>query len=211
MIHKQVVVGPLQCNCAILGCEKTREAVLVDPGDEAAKILAEVAAQNLQIKYILHTHAHFDHVGATGGVRKQLDTAKVCLHKGDEDLYMNLPLQGRLFGIPIQEAPPIEKFLEDGEILVFGDYKLETVHTPGHSPGSICFRVTGNGQEYLFSGDTLFQQSVGRSDLWGGDHDTLIKSIRKRLLVLDDDTPVHPGHGPSTLVGIEKRSNPFLA
>jgi hydroxyacylglutathione hydrolase len=209
MIHKSVVVGPLQCNCAILGCERTREAVIVDPGDEAGRILAEIAAEKLQIKYILHTHAHFDHVGATGGVRKSID-AKVCLHKGDEDLYRNLPLQGRLFGIPIQEAPPVEKFLEDGEVLSFGDYKLETVHTPGHSPGSICFRVTGNGEEYLFSGDTLFQQSVGRSDLWGGDHDTLIKSIRKRLLVLDDDTPVHPGHGPSTLVGVEKRSNPFL-
>ena len=209
MIHKTVVVGPLQCNCAILGCERTREAVIVDPGDEAAKILAEVAALKLEVKFLLHTHAHFDHVGGTGEVRKKL-TAPVCLHKGDDDLYRNLPLQGKLFGIPLMAGPPVEKYLEDGEELVFGDYKLTTLHTPGHSPGSICFQVAGNGEEWLFSGDTLFQQSVGRSDLWGGDHGTLVRSIKSRLLTLDDDTPVFPGHGPETIIGIEKRTNPFL-
>ena len=209
MIHQNLVVGPLACNCALLACEETREAVLIDPGDEAPRILEAVAKANVTVKYLLHTHAHFDHVGATAGVRAKLD-AKTCLHRGDEDLYRNLPLQGRMFGVPMDAAPPLEKYLEDNEVLAFGRYRIEVVHTPGHSPGSVCFRVTGDGQERLFSGDTLFQGSIGRADLWGGDGRQLIRSIKTRLLAFDDEIPVYPGHGEATKIGTERRSNPFL-
>jgi hydroxyacylglutathione hydrolase len=191
----------------ILGCEQTKEGVLVDPGAEPEKILERVKALGLDIKYILHTHAHFDHIAGTGGIKKILK-APACLHKADLLIYNNLPMQGRLFGMEFDPAPPVEKFVEDEENIRFGNYELKTIHTPGHSPGSICFELKGGGS--LFSGDTLFAQSIGRADLWGGDHNQLIKSIKDRLLVLEDDTDVHPGHGPSTKIGIEKSTNPFL-
>jgi hydroxyacylglutathione hydrolase len=208
MLVKKIVVGPLQCNCMILGCEKTREAIVVDPGDEHARILAEIEPLGLNVKYLLHTHAHFDHVGATRQMHAKLG-AKPCLHRDDEPLYNNLPMQGRLFGLSLEAAPKVEKFLEDDEILSFGEYRFQVIHTPGHSPGGVCFRLLG-GDELLLSGDTLFQGSVGRTDLWGGDSSKLISSIKNRLLVLDGDTKVQPGHGPDTLIGIEKRNNPFL-
>ncbi len=208
MIQKMLVVGPLQCNCMLLVCERTREALLIDPGDEAQKILKMVRDEKAQVKYILHTHAHFDHVAGTSGVRGTLK-ATTCLHKEDLQLYENLPMQGKFFGMQLGAAPQIEKFLEDEEVITFGDYRLQVIHTPGHSPGSVSFRLLG-GDEKLYSGDTLFFRSIGRSDLWGGNSETLIQSIKKRLLVLEGDTAVFPGHGPSTVVGEEKRGNPFL-
>ena len=208
MIRKTLVVGPLQCNCILLGCERTKEAVLIDPGDEAARILAEVRQSGLTVKYLLHTHAHFDHIGATGKIKETLG-AVPCLHQEDDILFRNLPMQGRMFGMRFEEAPIVEKFIADNELLTFGDHSLEVLHTPGHSPGSVCFQLRG-GNEEVFSGDTLFQQSIGRADLWGGDTDTLIHSIKERLLTLDDEIEVQPGHGPSTKVGFERRSNPFL-
>lgn len=208
MIHETVVVGPLQCNCAILACEKTKESVLIDPGDEPTKILAEVKKLGLNVKYLLHTHAHFDHIGGTKGCKQAL-TATVCLHKEDETLYKNLRMQGQFFGMQFEDAPPVEKFLEDNEEIQFGEHTLEVIHTPGHSPGSLSFRLKGEN-ERVFSGDTLFRQSVGRTDLWGGNSSLLIRSIKSRLLVLDDEIRVFPGHGPSTSVGWEKRKNPFL-
>jgi hydroxyacylglutathione hydrolase len=207
MLHKTIVVGPLQCNCILLGCEATGEGVLIDPGDEPAKILRMLDETHLKIKFILHTHAHFDHVGGTAGVRAKVE-APTCLHKGDEMLYQNLPMQGKMFGMPLEAAPKLEKYLEDEEVLRFGNYALSVIHTPGHSPGSVCFKLVGAPN--LYSGDTLFQQSVGRADLWGGDERQLIRSIKERLLTLEDETAVHPGHGPSTSIGIEKRTNPFL-
>jgi glyoxylase-like metal-dependent hydrolase (beta-lactamase superfamily II) len=208
MIRKTLPVGPLQCNCVLLACEKTREAVLIDPGDEAERILALVRSAGVSVKYLLHTHAHFDHVGATRALHTALK-APPCLHPQDQQLYDNLPLQGRYFGMTFEAAPPIEKFLADEEILTFGEHRLQIVHTPGHSPGSICFHLQGADEE-LFSGDTLFAGSVGRADLWGGDADTLIRSIENRLLVLSDELPVQPGHGPTTTIGRERRENPFL-
>jgi hydroxyacylglutathione hydrolase len=207
VIHKTIVVGPLQCNCILLGCETTREAVLIDPGDEPEKILTALDEAKLDVKFILHTHAHFDHVGGTAGVRAKIN-APTCLHQADEMLYQNLPMQGKMFGIPLAAAPKLEKYLEHEEVLRFGNYALSIIHTPGHSPGSLCFKL--KDAPALYSGDTLFQQSVGRADLWGGDERQLIRSIKERLLTLDDETLVHPGHGPSTSIGVEKRSNPFL-
>ncbi len=208
MIQQTLVVGPLQCNCVLLGCERTKEAVVIDPGDEGPRILTEIQKAGFSIKYILHTHAHFDHIGATKHLKESL-TAPPCLHKADLELYQKLPSQGRYFGMQFDAAPAIEKFIEDNEILSFGDHRLEVFHTPGHSPGSVCFRLM-DGEGSVYSGDTLFQLSIGRSDFWGGDHDTLIRSIKSRLLTLDDEISVHPGHGPSTTIGLEKRRNPFL-
>lgn len=208
MIRTHLVVGPLQCNCTILACEKTREAVVIDPGDEAPKIIQALQAENVKVKYLLHTHAHFDHIGGTRELKEKFET-KICLHRGDEKIYQMLPLQGQMFGMHFTEPKPIDQFIEDGEILTFGEHKLEVIHTPGHSPGGVCFKLSEK-EQLLFSGDSLFQGSIGRTDLWGADYDTLIQSIRSRILTLDGDTQVIPGHGGETLVATEKRSNPFL-
>ena len=211
MIHQVLPVGPLQCNCQLVACPRTKEAVLVDPGDEPEKILALVAKAGVTVKYLLHTHAHFDHCGATGAV-KTATGALTCLHGEDRMLYENLPTQGRMFGMTFAPAPALDKTLADNEPVTFGDCKLEVIHTPGHSPGSVCFRFSSpeSDSEWLASGDTLFQGSVGRADLWGGNGRLLVSSIRERLFVLDDDLPVFPGHGADTRIGIEKRTNPFL-
>ncbi len=208
MIQEQVVVGPLQCNCIILGCERTREAVIIDPGDEPNKIISLIENQNLKPKYILHTHAHFDHVAGTAGVREKFN-APTCLHPGDQTLYDNLPMQGRMFGMEFGNTPKLEKLLADEEILTFGDHRLQIVHVPGHSPGSVSFKLL-DGSEHIFTGDTLFHRSIGRADLWGGDGRQLIHSIKDRLFRFDDDTQVFPGHGEATRIGEEKRLNPFL-
>lgn len=210
MLYRKLVVGPLQCNCTILACEKTREAVVIDPGDEADKILAQLAQDNLTVKYLLHTHAHFDHIGGTGGVKAKAAAAQICLHQDDQMIYDNLPMQGKMFGMNFEKAPPVEKFLEDGERLTFGECRLDVTHTPGHSPGGVCLVGESDGEQWCFSGDTLFQQSVGRTDLWGGDMGVLVTSIKQRLFTLDDDTKVFPGHGPETSIGFEKRMNPFV-
>jgi len=208
VIRKTFVVGPLQCNCTLLACEKTLEAVLIDPGDEAPRLIKEIDDAGFKVKYLLHTHAHFDHIGATRQLKSHTQ-APICLHEADSSIYRMLPLQGKMFGMVFDEPEPIDKFLEDEEELCFGQHKIQIIHTPGHSPGGVCFKLK-DGDEMVFSGDTLFQGSIGRTDLWGGNFDELIRSIRNRILVLSDDIQVFPGHGPSTLVGKEKRNNPFL-
>jgi len=167
------------------------------------------------VKYLLHTHGHLDHVGATRGVRAgRAEAPKILIHRADEPLYQALLQQGQLFGLRYDEPLPVDPYLEDGQDLRIGDLKLSVLHTPGHSPGCVCLRLhedAGAGaSEMLFSGDTLFQGSVGRTDLWGADQGQMFSSIRNRILTLDDDTIVCPGHGPDTRVGVEKRSNPFL-
>lgn len=228
MLEKNIVVGPFQCNCRLLVCPSTGDAVLVDPGDEAEKILTE--AKKLQtpsghvvnVKYLLHTHGHLDHIGATRTVREKLETGtagiiqapKIALHRGDEPLYQNLRMQGQMFGFTYDEPLSVDHYLEDGEEFLVGEMKFSILHTPGHSPGSVCIKLHEDRgakiPETVFSGDTLFQGSVGRTDLWGANQDLMFKSIRNRLLVLDDDTRVCPGHGLNSLIGIEKRQNPFL-
>jgi glyoxylase-like metal-dependent hydrolase (beta-lactamase superfamily II) len=224
-LEKNVVVGPFQCNCRILVCPTTGEAALVDPGDEPAKIVRALESAKLpggaplRVKWLLHTHAHLDHIGGTRGVREAAslgsESAKIALHREDEFIYSKLVDQGRLFGMRYDEPLPVDHFLEHGEELRVGSLKLSVVHTPGHSPGSLCLRLHEDSAlgvpETLFSGDTLFQGSVGRTDLWGADGGLMFRSIRERILSLDDDTRVCPGHGGETKVGIEKRENPFLA
>jgi hydroxyacylglutathione hydrolase len=226
MIQKTLSVGQLQCNCQILVCPETFQAVVVDPGDEAQKILktiqsleAQLGGQKIEIKALLHTHAHFDHIGGTRGVVDELKkngitAPTIFLHKDDEVIYNMLPMQGQMFGFKFDEPVPVDRFLVDNEELKFGSLKFSIIHTPGHSPGGVCFHLHEDSShqvpEMVFTGDTLFKRSVGRSDLWGGDERVLIKSIKERLFALDDDTLAWPGHGFSTLIGEEKRENPYI-
>ena len=222
MIEKTLVVGAFQCNCRLLVCPETGEGVLVDPGDDAKKIIQAVQATktpngaSIQIKYLLHTHGHLDHVGASRAVRESMSSAppKIALHRGDEPLYKSLKLQGQHFGIQYDDPLPIDHYLEDEEEIRVGRLKFSMIHTPGHSPGSVCMRLHEDSAfqipEVLFSGDTLFKGSVGRTDLWGSDQGQLFKSIRQRIFSLDGDTRVCPGHGKDTSVGIEKTTNPFV-
>lgn len=208
MLVETFPVGPLQCNCSIIACPSTGEAIVVDPGGDADKILALLKKHNLKAKYLLHTHAHFDHVLGSRAM-KEATGAQICLHKGDQWLYDNLAQQGKLFGFSITDPLPVDKYLDDEEEISVGTLKTRTIHTPGHTPGSMCFSIE-EGSPLLFSGDTLFQRSIGRTDLWGGSYDQIIESISTRLFKLDDSTKVIPGHGPSTDIWSEKRENPFL-
>lgn len=221
MLEKTIIVGPFQCNCRLFACPRTGEAILVDPGDEPERILAEIqkmkTAQGnpIHVKALLHTHAHLDHIGGTRGVYESLtEKPEIALHPNDDPLYKNLKMQGQFFGFHFEDPLPVTHALQDEEILQFGDLKLTILHTPGHSPGSVSIRLHENTgakiPELVLTGDTLFQGSVGRTDLWGANQDQMFKSIRQRILVLDDDTRVCPGHGADSRIGIEKRSNPFL-
>ena len=225
MIQRTLPVGALQCNCQILVCPETRHALVIDPGDEAGRIL-EVLGQisqdlghPVEVRALFHTHAHFDHCGATRKVKEHFVAAgirapEIFLHQGDEFIYQQLEKQGSQFGFPLDPPLPVDRYLEDGQKLAVGSMKLTILHTPGHSPGGVCFRLHEDSakgiSETVFTGDTLFKESIGRSDLWGGDEETLLKSIRTRLFTLDDDTCAWPGHGPKTSIGHEKRSNPFF-
>ncbi len=212
MIQSTFPVGPLACNCTILGCERTKEAIVIDPGDEAEKIMAHLTRLNLRVTMLLHTHAHFDHVGGSKKIKTQVPSVTLSLHPDDQWMYDHLTLQGQLFGF-LQEAPlPIDHFLKHGEEIRFGDCRLNVIHTPGHSPGSVCFHLLeGKEKATLFSGDTLFYRDIGRTDLWGGDEKKIISSIRNELFTLPEETPVIPGHGRFTSIGQEKQSNPYIA
>ncbi len=208
MFLKTFPVGPIQCNCSIIACEETLEAIVVDPGGDAQKIIDEINKHDFSLKYILHTHAHFDHVLGAKALKDKYN-AKICLNKEDEWLYNNLDLQCSLFGFKADPVAPIDIYLKDEEIIKIGNLNTKSIHTPGHTPGSMCFCVEDQ-QSLVFSGDTLFNGGIGRTDLWGGSYESIIKSIKKRLLILDNDTLVIPGHGSNTDIWSEKKSNPFL-
>jgi glyoxylase-like metal-dependent hydrolase (beta-lactamase superfamily II) len=208
MIFETIAVGPLQCNCYILGSEKTRDSIVIDPGDEADLILPLILKHELKVKYILSTHAHIDHVGGLDVVKARTG-AEAILHEKDLPMYRNLSIQAAWLGMPAPKIAQIDNLVSDQDVLRFGEHSGEVLYTPGHSPGSLCLHVPSSvGQ--LYAGDTLFQRSIGRTDLWGGSYDEIMKSIREKLLLLDDDTIVYPGHGPATTIGEEKRHNPFL-
>ncbi len=203
--------GPLACNCSIVADRARREAVVIDPGGDEARILQLLRERDFEVKALLHTHAHLDHLGATGPVREATQ-APVWLHGADRFLWDIVPLQANFLGMTPFTPPPIDEELEQGQELAIGSLRLRIDHTPGHSPGSVCFRLHGGSREplHVFSGDTLFRGSIGRTDLWGGDFNSLIASIHDRLLGLADATPVTPGHGPRTTIGFERGQNPFL-
>jgi glyoxylase-like metal-dependent hydrolase (beta-lactamase superfamily II) len=198
-------------NGYVVSCPRTREAVVVDPGDDVAELLDAVDAGGLSVKAILLTHAHLDHVTGVGRAKAACDVP-VWLHGDDLFLYKGAVDQGRMFGLDVEPPPPVDRFYEPGVPFTFGDIIVDILHTPGHCPGGVCLAMgrQGASARELFVGDTLFAGSIGRTDLPGGDYDTLIRSIRTVLLVFPDDTVVHSGHGPDTTIGRERASNPFL-
>jgi glyoxylase-like metal-dependent hydrolase (beta-lactamase superfamily II) len=211
MIIESQAVGPFFKNGFVAGCEETREAVLIDPGDEVASLLAFAERSTLRIRYILLTHAHVDHVTGVAAAKRALNVP-VFLHPDDQFLYDRAVDMGAMFGLKVEPQPPIDVFYTPGQIIAFGNYEVRVLHTPGHCPGGVCLQIGSKGTagKDLFVGDTLFAGSIGRTDLPGGDYDTLIASIRYVLLPLGDDAIVHSGHGPDTTIGQERRSNPFL-
>jgi len=211
VILERRAVEPFFKNGFVIGCEQTREGVVIDPGDEVDELLAAVAQHELEIVNVLLTHAHLDHVT---GVRRAKEVLRVpvWLHHADNHLYEHVVQQGQMFGIRVEPQPPIDHFYDGGGPLSFGRYQVRVLHTPGHCPGGVCLAVSREGEKRstLFVGDTLFAGSIGRTDLPGGDLDTLLRSIREVLFRFPDDTVVWSGHGPQTTIGQERRSNPFL-
>jgi len=211
MIIESRAVGPFMKNGFVVACEETREAVLIDPGDEVAALLAFVKSEKLTVRHILLTHAHVDHVTGVGTAKAAL-SVPVHLHRDDLFLYERAVEQGQMFGLRVGVLPPIDRFYTAGEVIGFGDLEARPHHTPGHCPGGVCLQVgaPGGAGTDLFVGDTLFAGSIGRTDLPGGDYHTLIGSIRRVLFAFGDDARVYPGHGPATTIGQERRTNPFL-
>jgi len=210
MILEARAVPPFNKNGFVVGCERTREAILVDPGDEVDELLAAVADRGLDVQHILLTHAHFDHITGVARARKAL-AALVYLHKEDLPLYEHATEQGRMFGLTVQQPPPVDRFYDQSPIF-FGDYEVRVHHTPGHCRGGVCLQVGKRGETgtHLFVGDTLFAGSIGRTDLPGGSYAVLMRSITQVLFELGDAATVHPGHGPDTTIGAERRTNPFV-
>jgi glyoxylase-like metal-dependent hydrolase (beta-lactamase superfamily II) len=209
LIRETFPVGPLQCNCTILGDPSTGEALVVDPGDDAELITGRLQELGLRATALVHTHAHFDHVGAARAV-SEATGAGIRLHEGDRWLYENLNLQGSMFGFSFEPTLPVERWLKDGDVVGRGRFAAEVLHTPGHTPGSVCFRCEIAGRPIVFAGDTLFRGSIGRTDLWGGDYPTIERSIKSRLYALPEETIVVAGHGPETTIGRERRGNAFV-
>ena len=198
-------------NGFVVSCDGAADAVMIDPGDEVDALLKPVRAHALSVKAILLTHAHLDHVTGVGRARTALGVP-IWLHRDDLFLYEGAEAQGRMFGLTVDPPPPVDQFYEPGSPFVFGDLTVDILHTPGHCPGGVCLAIgpSGTARRELFVGDTLFAGSIGRTDLPGGDYDTLMRSIREVLLAFPDDTIVHSGHGPETTIGRERNSNPFL-
>jgi hydroxyacylglutathione hydrolase len=214
MILESAVSGPpFYENGFILGCEQTRQAVCIDPGDGVDALLAFVAAERLTVTHILLTHAHIDHVSGVAQAKRALG-APIYLHKDDQFLYDRTVATGAMFGLTVEAPPPVDRHFGAGDRISFGGYTVGVHHTPGHAPGGVCFAVTpglsGTAVPSLFVGDTLFAGSIGRTDLPGGDLPTLMRAIADVLFAFPDDAPVFPGHGSETTIGRERATNPFV-
>jgi hydroxyacylglutathione hydrolase len=205
ILRETFPAGPLECNCTILADGDTKDAVVIDPGGELPKIAEIVAHYDLTVRAIIHTHAHLDHIFGTRDV-KEAHGGTICLHRGDTFLYDGFAVQAAMFGWKVRDVVPVERWIGDGDTIEMGKQSLSVIHTPGHTPGSVCFAIGG----ILFAGDTLFRGSIGRTDLPGGDSKQLARSIKSRLYTRDLDTLVIPGHGPETKLGDEARGNPFV-
>jgi len=211
MILEMCAAPPFMKNGFVLGCETTREGVIVDPGDEVDELIDAANRHGLAIRHILLTHAHLDHISGVARARQAFG-APVGLHRDDLFLYEAVVQHGLSFGLRVDPQPPPDFFYTPGQSIGFGTYEARVHHTPGHCPGGVCLQVgkAGEAGRRLFVGDTLFAGSIGRTDLPGGDYETLMRSIRDVLMVFPDDFEVYPGHGPVTTIGEERRTNPFL-
>ena len=231
LIHEVIPVGILQCNCSILGDPESREAIVVDPGDDVERILQILRRHNLKVRAIVSTHTHIDHVGGLAALHRATG-APVLIHEADLGVYATVDMQAQWLGVPAPELLRIRDFVKEGDSLRWGPFEAKVLHTPGHTPGSISLMIAPRDGETekqprrprqaasahegtavpgrLLAGDTLFQGSIGRTDLPGGSFEQIIKSIHEKVLVLPDDTIVLPGHGNVTSVGAEKEHNPFL-
>jgi hydroxyacylglutathione hydrolase len=204
-------VGPIQANCVLLGDERAGVLAVIDPGEEAARIVERAERSGLEPVMILHTHGHLDHAGGTADLARRLRPGvPIGLHPDELDLYRNIGMQGRMFGIEAETPPEPTLWLADDDQLELGSLRLEVRHTPGHSPGGVCFLVHGAPEPTVIVGDVLFAGSIGRTDLFGGSFPILERSIRNQLYTLPDETRVVCGHGPDTTIGREKRTNPFV-
>lgn len=205
MIIKTLVVGPIMANSFVLGCEETHEAAVIDPGDEADRILLALAESDLSLKYIINTHGHLDHVAANKRL-KEITGAPILIHPLDAPMLNQVASSAAAWGIAAENSPPPDRELEEGDKVTFGKINLRVIHTPGHTPGGISLCT----DREVFVGDTLFAGSIGRTDFPGGSFEMIKKSIRQKLFALDDDFTVYPGHGPTTTIAEERRSNPFV-
>lgn len=204
-MFKHMAVGPLMSNCYVIACKKTRQAAVIDPGDEPDNILIAISEFKSRLKYIINTHGHFDHVGGNARL-KQVTGASILIHEDDAHMLPLVSSSAAAWGMSSIDSPPPDEKLKDGDIIELGEIKLKVIHTPGHSPGGVSFHYDNT----IFVGDTLFAGSIGRTDFPGGSYDTLISSVKNKLFVLGDDVIVYPGHGPETTIGQEKSTNPFF-
>jgi hydroxyacylglutathione hydrolase len=231
LIHEILPVGMLQCNCSILGDPVTREAIVVDPGDDVEAIQQILKQRSLNVRAIISTHTHIDHVGGLAALHK-FTGAPVLIHEADLPLYLHLDQQAQWLGVPTPSVTTLKDFVKEGDTLRWGPYEARILHTPGHTPGGISLVVgesshapaneatpahhhhhehpSANSAARLLAGDTLFQGSIGRTDLWGGSLPQILKSIHEKLLTLPDEMIVYPGHGDTTTIAAEREHNPFL-
>lgn len=207
MFHKIFPVGPLQCNCSVVGDEPTHEAIVIDPGDQVDEILNILRQKNLTVKYIVVTHAHIDHVGGAMKI-KAATGAPIMLNQNDLALLKMLDIQAAWVGMRPPGQVQVDESLSDGQSIKFGNIISNVIETPGHTEGSICLFFPS--EKKLIAGDTLFAGSIGRTDLPGGSYDKIMRSLHTRLMALPDDIEVVPGHGPLTTIGQERETNPFL-
>ncbi len=210
MILAVRAVAPFYKNGFVVGCERTREAIIIDPGDEVDELLAAVRDLDVEVQSVLLTHAHIDHITGVAAAKEAFDVP-VYLHADDLFLYDMAVQQGAMFGFKVRQPPPVDVHYDMSPIY-FGDYEVRVLHTPGHCPGGVCLQIGKKGMvgDHLFVGDTLFAGSIGRTDLPGGNHGTLMRSITEVLFPLGDAAIVHPGHGPDTTIGRERSTNPFV-
>jgi glyoxylase-like metal-dependent hydrolase (beta-lactamase superfamily II) len=211
MLIETQAVGPFFKNGFVVGCDETHEAVLIDPGDEVQSLLSFAERGGLTVRHILLTHAHVDHVTGVAAAKRALG-APIYLHRDDLFLYELAVESGAMYGLRVEQPPAVDFFCTSGQVISFGNYEARPHHTPGHCPGGVCLQVGRKGEQGrdLFVGDTLFAGSIGRTDLPGADHATLLDSIRTVLFAFGDDAKVYPGHGNPTTIGHERRTNPFL-
>lgn len=205
LVVDQMSVGPLQVNCFIVTCRKTKEAMVIDPGEEGERILHVAEKQDLKIRKVVNTHGHFDHIGANLHIVEKTG-AELLIHADDLPLLQNARSHAEVYGLSVAASPEPDRLLGQGDTFQVGELSFRVFHVPGHSPGGICLLTEG----HLFVGDVLFSGSIGRTDLPGGDFDSLVEGVRERLFALPDETIVHPGHGPDTTIGRERQINPFV-